>query len=336
MQKRIWVALAVCAIFLLAMFWQILQQDAPQVSVKRIGVVRLTEVDDRTFAGFREGMARLGHVEQQTVHYLVGPPSGTTEAARERLRQLLTQGVDALLVSSTPVAQIARELTSRHPAGGANRVSVVFAPVNDPVAAGIVASLREPGGNITGIRLPVGDKLRLQWLHDLAPRVNKVLVPYTRSDQSAQTSLEQLREVAAALQLQLLELPLDEHADTGVGIDPLPPADAIFLPRDSRIEARIAQWMDYARQHRLPLSAPSLLQVEQGALYSYGFMHHEIGRQAARLMDQILRGIPPGQLPVETAHNFLGINLHTAADIGLPIPDPVIRQATLVVRPPSP
>jgi len=313
-------------VLLAALLWFIFHQATPQTTVKRIGVVRLTAVDDRTFEGFKEGMAKLGYVEQKTVRYLVDAPSGTSDAARARLAALLAEGVDALLVSSTPVTQIAKELTAQRP------VPVIFAPVNDPMAAGIVNSLKEPGGNLTGIRLPVGEKLRLQWLRDLAPQVRTVLVPYTQTDQSAQASLQQLREVAGALEFQLLELPLGENDSLAANVARVPAADAIFLPRDSRIEARIADWLEYARARHLPLSAPSLLQVEQGALYSYGFMHREIGIQAARLMDQALRGTPPGQLPIEVAENFLGINLVAAAAIDLPIPDLVLRQARLVMR----
>jgi putative ABC transport system substrate-binding protein len=332
MTKRIWAILFILALIVGAVLWQVFHPGTPPVSVKRIGIVSLTAVDNRTFEGFREGMAGLGYVEQQSVHYLVGEPSGTKEVARQRIAELLAQGVDALLVSSTPVTQLARELTARHPV----KVPVIFAPVNDPVAAGVVASLSQPSGNLTGIRLPVGDQLRLQWLQDLAPQVKKVLVPYTRSDQSAQTTLRELEAVAATLQLQLQAWPLEDEPDMAAVITALPEADAVFLPRDSRIEAKIAQWLDYARGRRLPLSAPSLLQVEQGALYSYGFIHREIGRQAARLMDQVLKGIPPGQLPVETAESYLGLNLRAAAEIGLPIPDKIIRQASLVIRPQQP
>ncbi|GAB1394434.1 CD0873 family tyrosine ABC transporter substrate-binding lipoprotein [Rhodocyclaceae bacterium] len=332
MQHRIWALVSVCVIALIAILWQFSGQDKSPDRIKRIGVVRLTEVDNRTFEGFKEGMAKLGHVEGKTVQYLAVPPSGTLEVAQHQLTELLAQDVDALLVSSTPVTQLAKKLIQQRPV----KLPVVFAPVNDPVAAGVVASLREPGGHLTGIRLPVGDKLRLQWLHELAPKVRWVLVPYTSTDQSAQTSLQQLREVAVSLNLRLIEWAMDESSNLAETVNQLPAADALFLPRDSRIEAQIDVWLDYANRRRLPLSAPSLLQVEQGALYSYGYLHHEIGQQAAHLMDQVLKGIPPGQLPVETADSFLGLNLTAAATIGLPLSDQVIRQARLVIRPPPP
>lgn len=325
MKKRLLMMLPLVALILAGVMWGVLRKP-PHAAMKRIGVVRLTAVDDRTLEGFKEGMVRFGYVDGQTVRYLVQPPSGNTDTARQQLRALLDQGVDALLVSSTPVTQIAKELTQNR------AVPVIFAPVNDPVAANVVASLREPGGNLTGIRLPLGDKLRLQWLREIAPGARRVVAPYTRTDPSAQMSMQQLREAAPALGLELLEFPMEDDATVASIKEAIPQGDAIFLPRDSRMESQIAQWLELARLRRQPLSAPGLLQVEQGALYSYGFIHRDIGNQASRLMDQVLRGIPPGQLPVEAAECFLGINLRAAEEIGLQIPESIIRQATLVIR----
>jgi putative ABC transport system substrate-binding protein len=88
--------------------------------------------------------------------------------------------------------------------------------------------------------------------------------------------------------------------------------DAIFLPRDSQIESCIAEFVTVAEARRLPIAAPSLLQVKAGALFSYGFVHQDIGRQAAHLADQILRGVAAGDLPVEMAESSLAINLAAA------------------------
>jgi putative ABC transport system substrate-binding protein len=108
--------------------------------------------------------------------------------------------------------------------------------------------------------------------------------------------------------------------------------EAIFLPRDSTVEAQIAQFTAIARQRGLPIAAPSLSQVQAGALFSYGFIHHEIGRQAARLAAEILGGTPPGELPVEMAESYLAINLRTARAIGLEIPDAILLQAERIIR----
>jgi putative ABC transport system substrate-binding protein len=161
-----------------------------------------------------------------------------------------------------------------------------------------------------------------------------VVVPYTPGDGSAQATLDQLRQVAPQLGLELLELPVQGAGQIDRLLANFPAgADAIFLPRDSTIEAQVRSFAAFARSRRLPLSAPGVAQVEAGALFAYGFLHKEIGRQAAGLADQILRGTRPADLPVETAENYLALNLRTAAAIGVAIPDYAVRQASVVVRP---
>ncbi|MET0093872.1 MAG: ABC transporter substrate binding protein, partial [Sedimenticola sp.] len=82
-----------------------------------------------------------------------------------------------------------------------------------------------------------------------------------------------------------------------------------------------------AGERKLPVCTPSEKQVLSGTLFSYGFVHYEIGRQAAQLVDQILRGARPADLPVMTAENYLLINMKTAKTIGLEVPEAVVRQA---------
>jgi putative ABC transport system substrate-binding protein len=82
----------------------------------------------------------------------------------------------------------------------------------------------------------------------------------------------------------------------------------------------------------LPIAAPSLIQVEAGALFSYGFVHKDIGRQAARLADQIFKGMAAGDLPVEMGENSLSINLLTARKLGISIPDDILVQAEHIIR----
>lgn len=293
-----------------------------------IAMVQLTAVDDNTVAGFREGMAGLGYRDGTDVSYLSSGPLGSGDRLDEVIRGHLEKKPALIFVSSTPATQAVKRLTDagQHP-------PVVFAPVNDPLDAGVVADLRHPGGHITGIRLPTGDDLRLQWLKQIAPSIRRVYLPYTADDTSALASAQRAAEAARQLGITLLSQPVSGTDGVAEAIVKLPPnAEAIFLPRDSRIEAGIADFVALARQRRLPVAAPSLSQVEAGALFSYGFVHRDIGRQAARLADQILRGMPAGDLPVEMAENRLALNLATAAAIGIAIPDHVLSQAEFVIR----
>lgn len=300
-------------------------EAAPRL--RTIGIVQLTAVDAATVEGFKSGMTALGYQEGRDIRYHYPAPAGSIERLAPILAAHLAADVDLLFVSSTPAAQAAQRAT----AGKA--VPVVFAPVNDPVRAGIVASLQAPGGNLTGVRLPRGDALRLQWLLRLAPGVRRIVFPHNSRDPSALESLRQIQAVSGPLGVELLPQAIPEPAAIAGSLRELPAGvDAILLPRDSSVEAHIAEYVALALERKLPLCAPSLTQVEAGALLSYGFVHYEIGRQAAHLADQVLRGVPPADLPVETAHSYLAVNLKTAQAIGLRVPDDVLRQAHRLVR----
>jgi putative ABC transport system substrate-binding protein len=209
----------------------------------------------------------------------------------------------------------------------------VFAPVTDPIDAKIVSNLKRPGEHVTGIRLESSNGLRLQWLQRVAPRVRTVYVPYTRIDASAKASVKQIEAAADALGIRLLLRPVLSVTDIQQAARDIPPgADAVFLPNDSRIEAQIDLFVESALKRRLPLCPPSGIQVERGALMTYGFNHRNIGEQAGRLAAEILQGAKPGDLPVETASNILIVNLRTAQAIGLTIDDAVLRQARQVIR----
>jgi len=293
-----------------------------------VAMVRLTAVDDNTVASFQAAMSKLGYQAGQQVTYLDAPPAGSVDKLEGIIRHHLDKKPDLFLVSSTPATLAVNRLTE-----ASGQPPVIFAPVNDPLAAGIVADLQHPGGHITGIRLPLGDDLRLQWLTRIAPQAKRVFLPYSADDKSALKSVEQVTAVATKLGLQLVPQPIPVGGSVSATIATMPrDVEAIFLPRDSRVEAAIAEFVAVAAQRRLPIAAPSLIQVEAGALFSYGFVHRDIGRQAARLADQIFKGIAAGDLPVEMAESSLSINLVTARQLGIAIPDDILHQAENIIR----
>lgn len=292
-----------------------------------VSMVELTGVDAITLRGFKEGMTELGYREGRDIVYLDDGPAGAMDRLEPIIRRHLARAPDLFFVSSTPATQAVKKATA------GTGIPVVFAPVNDPVASGIVPSLKKPGGSITGIRLPAGDDLRLGWLARIAPEAKRVYLPYNPADPSALTSVALAKEAAARLGLELVLKEVRDGAEIRAALGAFPAGvDAIFLPRDSTVESRIADFVALALERRLPLCAPSRQQTEAGALVSYGFAHRQIGRQAARLADQILRGIPPANLPVETAENYLVINQRTARAIGLSLPGEILMQADEVIR----
>ena len=293
----------------------------------RIGIVPYTEVNARVVEGFIQELAERGFVEGRAVEYKIMPADGQFDRLDAQLVELMAWKPALVLAASTLAAQAAYRATR------ASATPLVFAPVTDPIDAKIVSNLKQPGEHVTGVRLEPSAGLRLQWLLRVDPRVRSVYLPYTSNDGSALASLKQVEHAAKALGVRLLLHPVLSQEDIQRAAHEIPPGvDAIFLPQDSRIEGQIDLFVVSALKHRLPLSAPGAIQVEKGALMTYGFDHHSIGRQAGRLAAEILQGRNPGDLPVETAANTLIINQRTAAAIGLTLDDAVLRQAREIIR----
>jgi putative ABC transport system substrate-binding protein len=207
---------------------------------------------------------------------------------------------------------------------------VVFVPVTDPVGAGIVDSLRNPGGNITGITFGAQEARRLEWLIQVAPTIEEIYVPYNPDDRSAVLALEVVSEAAVALGVELITHEARNNEEITAAVENTPgEADAIFLLPDSLLGGRATEFVAL----QLPTSAanPGDLTMH-GVLTSYGVEQSSAGKQAARLADQILQGVKPSDLPVEMADFYLAINLKTAKAIGLDVPYEILQQADIIVR----
>ncbi|MFZ5428155.1 MAG: ABC transporter substrate-binding protein [Thermodesulfobacteriota bacterium] len=293
-----------------------------------VGVLQYTSNNLDTLEGFKQGMADYGYVEGRNVTYSGGPPASSREELRARLAELLEAKPDLLFVSPTPAAVAAKEATR------GLGIPVVFAPVNDPVAAGVVENIARPEGNLTGIRLAPSDGRRLESLKALKPSIRTVAVPYNSEDESGRESLRQACEAAAALGLRVAAAPIgpDRSGEALDGLIPLD-ADAVFLPRDGLAMSLFRQFGQVAEARRIPMSTPRYDQVREGVLAGYGFVGREMGRQAAGMANRLLKGVPVSRVPVETARDFLFVNLAAAGRIGLVPPDSVLRQAQYIIRP---
>ena len=299
--------------------------DVPEPIV--IGTVRLSDVDERTLTGFEAGLETLGWRIGKDVIIRNSGSAGVIENLDAMAADHVAAGVDMIFVSSTPGALAVKRATK------GTDISVVFDPVNDPVKSGIVDSLERPGGNITGIKLPLGDDVRLQWLTKIAPNTTHVFVPYTKQDKSSMQSLDVVRAAALQMGIELITVATNSTAEARAVAPDLPAhVNAIYIPRDSGVEAAIDAYVEISLKRKIPISAPSYAQVQAGALYCFGFIHKELGKQGAAIADKILRGAEPKNTPVEVGVSYLTFNLKTAKAIGLKIPDKIIRQAAYVIR----
>lgn len=292
-----------------------------------IGVVNVSASLQPVFDSFKAGLAEAGYVEGQNVTYIYDGPvnADVLPALFESLKEKKVNLI--LSLGTAPTTQAKKSLEGTD-------IPVVFAPVADPVKSGIVADLLKPGSNITGVQSGSSSMAkRLEWLITVAPNIKRIDVIHNPDDNGSVQGLAALTEVAGTfnVELEVREAHTPDEITAALGAMP-EDVDAIFVLSASTLTAHIDAFIKASIENKLPLAAPTIGNVNAGALTSFGWESNALGRQVARLADQILRGVKPADLPVETADSVLGLNLKTANLIGLNVPDEVIRQAKVIVR----
>ncbi len=301
--------------------------DSKKGETLTIGIVNLTPLADPVYEGFKAGMAELGYVEGEDIVYIYDGATGSVEGLDPNIQSMIEQDVDLIFALCTPTAQKARKSVE------GTDIPVVFAPVNDPVQSGIVDNLRNPGCDLTGIKIGGYTSKQLEWLLIVAPDIQTVLVLHNPDTSASVLALEPLNETAATLGVEIVVRETRTPEEVLAAIESIPQeVDAIHLVADASIQAHIDKLVEASLQHEMPLSSFEYALAEAGALLSYGPEMFPVGEQSARLADQILHGISVTDLPVETAEYFLTINLRTAKAIGLDIPDEVLDQADNIIR----
>ncbi|OKY75806.1 MAG: hypothetical protein BM485_05550 [Desulfobulbaceae bacterium DB1] len=290
-----------------------------------IGVLNYSRAAEPAFAGFKQGMAELGYREGKNITYLYSGYIVDKEKLRQEAQRLVDHKVDLIFSMSTPATLIAKEITA------GTSVPVVFGPVSNPVEAGIVTDLKSPESNITGVTFRYQEPKRLEIFKEVAPAIRRLAFPYNPDDMSPQLNLQRISAVAAKLDLTIISFPLKNDMEIDGFLAALPAEiDAIYMPTDSLMASKAKNFISTALERKLPLTTPTREGVGKGALVSYGMSLTTLGKQAARLADQIFRGASPGQLPVEIAEFETAINLRTAEAIGIHVPDKILRRAIVI------
>jgi putative ABC transport system substrate-binding protein len=298
---------------------------ATQAQTFTIGVVNYFPPLDPVFDGFKAGMAESGYVEGENVTYIY---NGTIEphVIDREIESLLAQDVDLLFTMGTLPTLRAKQAVK------GTDIAVVFAPLINPVEEGVVESIRHPGGNVTGVQNGNTLPKALEWLLTIVPGTTKVYVPYNPIDKVSVTSAALLYDAAFTLGVELVLDVVDTPEEVVAAIETLPGDVAIFIVPVPSIESHVSDIIKVATERGIAVGSNNPHHVEIGALVVYGVNLFSMGKQAARLADQALRGTDPADLPVETAEYFLTINLKTAQAIGLNIPDEMLEQADTIIR----
>ncbi len=314
--------------------------SAPAGQAQQPGrIFRIGFLDPSTAAGsavlvdaFRQELSKLGWIEGKnfTIEYRFAENKGgdrTIELAVE----LVALKVDLIVVSATPPALAAKKAT--------NTIPIVMANVNDPVGAGLVASLARPGGNVTGFST-LGSELntkRLEILKDAVPKLTRVgLLRSPGSGIQGSLQLKELRPAAVALKLKLEEIdtqPDPKGIESAFQTAKQKQVGAIMTIPTRPFAAERKRIVELAVKYRLPAIYPQDEFVEAGGLMSYGTDLTDLYRGAAGYVDKILKGAKPADLPVQQPTKFeFVINLKAAKQIGLTLSPEFLSRANRVIK----
>jgi putative tryptophan/tyrosine transport system substrate-binding protein len=298
-------------------------------------VFRIGFLDNSTASGiavlsevFRQELSKLGWIERKNliIEYRF------SEQKRERLPELaadlLRLNVDLIVTTGEPPALAAKKATTTIP--------IVMTNASDPVAAGLVASLARPGGNVTGLASlsPELNSKRLEILKDAVPKL--VGVAFLRQLGGSDIQLKEIRPAATALKLKLEEIETQPDAqglESAFQTAKQKQVGAIMTTSTRPFFAERKRIVELAGKYRLPAIYPQKEYVDEGGLMSYGADYTDLYRRAAVYVDKILKGAKPADLPVQQATKFeFIINLKAAKQIGLTIPPNVLARADRVIR----
>jgi putative ABC transport system substrate-binding protein len=298
----------------------------------RIGFLgNTTEALEANLVGpFREGLRAFGHVEGRDVVIEYRWLEGRYDRLPALIDELLALKVDVIVTAGTPATLAVKKATTSVP--------VVMIAVGDPVGTGVVPSLSQPGGNITGLTSisTEMDGKRLELLREVVPDVSHVAVLWNAASPLQVLAEKQTQAAARKLGIRVLSLGVRTEQEIQGALAAMvnQRPDALLVLADRLFLQHRARIMDFAAQQRLPGVHAYRELVEAGGLMSYGPSYAEMHRRAAYFVDRILKGARPAELPVERPTQFeLVINLKAARALGLTtIPPPVLLRATELIR----
>ena len=303
-----------------------------QGRVWRVGFLsqrRIDSLDSDAYGGFPEGMRELGYVEGRNLVIEWRTADGHIERLPDLALELVDLKVDVIVAAGSPSIRAVQKATTAIPV-------VIGATTTDPAADGFVAGLARPGGNITGLFVPIVDigPRHLELLLAVKPglsRVARLVNPVTQ----ATAVSPGVRAIAqkAGVSVQTLEarnIEEIERAFLGMRAEK---AEALMFISSAIFMQHRHRMVELAAQHRLPFVSNYREYPDAGGFMSYGQDLGENYRRAATYVDRIFKGASPGDLPVEQATKFrLVVNMKTASALGLQVPQSLLARADRVIE----
>lgn len=308
--------------------------EGQQPKAYRVGMLCGLDVFATTVDGFKTKMTELGYIEGKQIVYDVQRTNFDPTAEQRILQQFVADKVDMMVVFPSEVAVEAKAATQ------GTDIPVVFCQTNIE-GTNLIKSVREPGGNITGVRYPGPDLAlkRFEILHELAPRAKRIWVPYAKSSPIVPDQLAVLRPAAAKAGVTLVEVPAADAAELEADLEARAKAadigiDAILFISEplGRTPAAFPKIGKFAAKYKLPIGGVLYSLEGYKTLFGVATNNMAVGKLAAQQADKVFKGVPVGNIPVVSAESFFQLDYRVAQELGLTVSDGMLKMANEVIR----
>jgi putative tryptophan/tyrosine transport system substrate-binding protein len=323
----------VCGFVLLAVALMAAPLWAQVPKVYRIGALVADDQFIPAIDGFKQRMTQLGYVEGKNVLYDFQNSKGDQVALKKFGELLIQEKPDLIVTSSTTATVMVAKLTA-----GSN-LPVIFLSAGSPLR--VVKSFASSGNNLSGISTSSLDLIpkRMELLKNLAPKIRRVIVLVAPAGIGIthERFVAEAREAAKKLGLEpvLLEVQAKnaEEMKQKIPLIKRSLGDALFLPPEATVVASAEEIARQMIKEKLPHVGPNIETVKRGLLAAYSANYHSLGQQGAVLVDKVLKGARPTDLPIEQPFKLiLMLNLKTAKSMGLDIPNDILHQADELIK----
>jgi len=300
--------------------------------IPRIGILSpATEPGMRDWwKEFTQGLSELGYEKGSNIEFVWRFADGKFERLPALANELASLGVDVIMPATPPAIRAAKSAVS-------GSVPIVFPLGSDPVETGLVASIDRPGGNITGMATMSWRhcRPRLALVREVIPKAQRIAVIYHSENTALELQVEETRAAARELGLELTVLKFSTAAEIDRTFEVacskgsealLPISDPMALDNAKKIGA-------LSIQHRVPVISPFREITDAGGIIGYGPDLSTLFRRTAAVVDRVLKGTKPGDIPIGEPEKFdLSINLVSGRALNLTFPDSLVSRAAYLVQ----
>jgi len=311
--------------------WPLAPRAQHSEQLRRIGILETVPADrDRAnLSALLTGLREHGYVEGQNLQIEYRSADGHADRFPALATELVRLPVALIVTRGTPATIAAKEATETIP--------IVFAAIGEPVGAGVIATLARPGSNVTGLSAFATELAgkRIELLKEVMPTIARVGFMHNMENPVAPPEWQAIQSAVKALEMsaELFDIRREPEITAAFKTMRQHNVDALYVGIDALTQANAKKIVDLATEQKLPTVYIARQYVNVGGLLSYGPSFQDLYRRAAGLIDKILKGAKPADLPVEQPTKFeLIINLKTANALGLTIPLSILTRADEVIE----